>query len=53
MGNEKIVYLEKSGKTILARMDPRSDVRVGQVTGVVFNMANMHLFDPETERALQ
>ncbi|MBN1680529.1 MAG: sn-glycerol-3-phosphate ABC transporter ATP-binding protein UgpC [Anaerolineae bacterium] len=53
MGNEKIVYLEREGKTILARMDPRSEVQVGQVTGAVFNMANMHLFDPETEQALQ
>lgn len=53
MGNEKIVYLEKGGKTILSRMDPRADVHVGQTSGVVFNMANMHLFDPETERALQ
>lgn len=53
MGNEKIVYLEKNDKTILARMDPRSDVHVGQTSGVVFNMANMHLFDPDTERALQ
>jgi len=53
MGNEKIVYLEQSGKTILARFDPRADVHVGQTTGAVFNMANMHLFDPETEQALQ
>jgi multiple sugar transport system ATP-binding protein len=53
MGNEKIVYLEEGGKTFLARMDPRSDVRVGHRSGAVFNMANMHLFDPETEQALQ
>ncbi|MBN1201357.1 MAG: sn-glycerol-3-phosphate ABC transporter ATP-binding protein UgpC [Anaerolineae bacterium] len=53
MGNEKIVYLESEGKTILSRMDPRSDVRVGHRTGAVFNMANMHLFDPDTELALQ
>jgi multiple sugar transport system ATP-binding protein len=53
MGNEKIVYLEEGGKTLLARMDPRSDVRVGQRTKAVFNMANMHLFDVETEKALQ
>ncbi len=53
MGNEKIVYLEEGGKSFLARMDPRSDVRVGHRTGAVFNMANMHLFDAETELALQ
>jgi multiple sugar transport system ATP-binding protein len=53
MGNEKIVYLEEGGKTFLSRMDPRSDVRVGHRSGAVFNMANMHLFDPDTEQALQ
>ncbi|NDJ77131.1 MAG: sn-glycerol-3-phosphate ABC transporter ATP-binding protein UgpC [Chloroflexi bacterium] len=53
MGNEKIVYLEESGKTFLARFDPRADITVGQRTGAVFNMASMHLFDQETEQALQ
>jgi multiple sugar transport system ATP-binding protein len=53
MGHEKIVYLEDGGKTFLARMDPRSDVRVGHRTGAVFNMSSMHLFDQETELALQ
>jgi multiple sugar transport system ATP-binding protein len=53
MGHEKIVYLEEGGKTFLARMDPRSDVRVGHRTGAVFNMSSMHLFDQETELALQ
>ncbi len=53
MGNEKIVYLEESGKTLLSRMDPRADVRVGQRTSALFNMLNTHLFDMETEKALQ
>jgi multiple sugar transport system ATP-binding protein len=53
MGNEKIVYLEESGKTLLSRMDPRADVRVGHRTSALFNMLNTHLFDMETEKALQ
>jgi len=53
MGHEKIVYLEEGGKSFLARMDPRADVHVGQRTGAVLNMAVMHLFDAETEQALQ
>ena len=53
MGNEKIVYLEEGGKTFLARMDPRADLRVGHRTGAVFNMDAMQLFDQETEQALQ
>jgi multiple sugar transport system ATP-binding protein len=48
MGNEKIVYLKNDNMTYLARIDPRSDVRVGISTGMIFNMANMHLFDVET-----
>jgi len=53
MGNEKIVYLESGGKTFLARMDPRSNVHVGERTGAVLNLYNMQLFDQETEQALQ
>lgn len=53
MGHEKIAYLEEGGKTFLARMDPRADVHVGQRTGAIFNMSSMHLFDAETEQALQ
>jgi len=53
MGHEKIVYLEEGGKSFLARMDPRANVRVGQRTGALLNMAVMHLFDAETEQALQ
>ena len=48
MGNEKIVYLANGDVVYLARIDPRSDVRVGVSTGILFNMANMHLFDVET-----
>ena len=53
MGHEKILYLEEGGKTFLARVDPRANVHVGQRVRVVFNMDVMHLFDAETEQALQ
>jgi len=53
MGNEKIVYLEDSGKTFVARMDPRTTVSVGQRVPVVVDMSNIHLFDAQTEKALQ
>lgn len=53
MGHEKITYLEEGGKTFLARMDPRADVHVGQRADIILNMASMHLFDAETEEALQ
>ncbi len=53
MGNEKILYLDKEGKTFLARIDPRAEVHVGQTVGLAFNADVMHLFDAETEEALQ
>jgi multiple sugar transport system ATP-binding protein len=53
MGHEKILYLEEGGKTFLARIDPRAEVHVGQRIALVLNMAVMHLFDAETEQALQ
>jgi len=53
MGNEKIVYLEENGKTFLARMDPRTSVMVGQRVQVVVDVSNIHLFDAQTEKALQ
>ena len=52
MGNELIVYFEKEGKTFLGRLDPRSQARVGMKMGTAFNVANMHLFDAETDEAL-
>src|SRR5581483_5334824 len=53
MGNEKIVYLEDQGKTFLSRMDPRTSATVGQRMQVVVDIHNMHLFDAQTEKALQ
>jgi multiple sugar transport system ATP-binding protein len=53
MGHEKILYLEEGGKTFLARIDPRADVRVGQRIRLVLNMSVMHLFDEDTEQVLR
>jgi multiple sugar transport system ATP-binding protein len=53
MGFEKLVYLEDSGKTFIARMDPRTSASVGQRIPVVIDVSNVHLFDAQTEKALQ
>ncbi len=52
MGFEMIVYFESQGKTFLGRLDPRTSARVGMQMGTAFNMANMHLFDAETDESL-
>jgi len=37
---------------MVARVDPRSKADVGQQIEVLFNMGNIHLFDPDTEDAI-
>jgi multiple sugar transport system ATP-binding protein len=52
MGNEMIVYFEREGKTFLGRLDPRTGAKVGNQMDAAFNMANMQLFDAETDETL-
>lgn len=52
MGNEMIIYLENSGKSFIARTDPRTAAQVGGNLDVSFNLDNMHIFDKDTELSL-
>jgi multiple sugar transport system ATP-binding protein len=52
MGNEKILYLEEGGQTLVARIDPRTPARVGQHMAVAINVDNVHLFDADTQQSL-
>ncbi len=52
MGNEIFLYLLSGKNRFLARVDPRVQVRPGDVIEVVMDMENMHLFDAVTEIAL-
>jgi len=53
MGNEVILYLVSGKNTFVARFDPRSQLRVGQQSQIVFDMDNFHIFDAETEAAIR
>ncbi len=53
MGNEVFLYLMAGEKSFIARVDPRTRARVGDEVEVVVNMDNMHLFDPQTEKAIR
>ena len=53
MGNEIFLYLLSGQNNIVARVDPRTDYRIGDKVQVAFNMDKAHLFDPETERAVR
>src|SRR5512138_932406 len=52
MGNEIFLYMVSGKNTFVARVDPRSQLRVGQQAQVAFDMDNFHLFDAATEEAL-
>jgi multiple sugar transport system ATP-binding protein len=53
MGNEINLYLLAGQDTIVARVDPRTDFRMGDKVQVAFNMDKAHLFDPDTEIAIR
>ena len=53
MGNEIQLYVTAGEHSFVARVDPRTKTRMGDNIQVVFNMGNMHLFDPDTEQAIR
>ena len=52
LGNELLVYLTTNGKTLQARLNPRSRVGVGSQVGLQVDTQNIHLFDADTEQAI-
>jgi len=53
MGNEIFLYLVSGKNTFVARVDPRSKLRLGQQATVAFDMDSIHIFDAETEEAVR
>jgi multiple sugar transport system ATP-binding protein len=53
MGNEVFLYLNTGNKNYVARVDPRSQARIGHDIQVAMNLDNMQLFDKETEQAIR
>lgn len=53
MGNEIFLFLKTGEHEFVARVDPRTIVTIGQPMQVTFNMANMHIFDRDTEKAIR
>jgi hypothetical protein len=45
--------MKNGDHSFVARVDPRSRYQMGEKTAMMFNMANMHLFDAETEKAVR
>ena len=47
MGNEIFLYLIAGKYNFVARVDPRTDFKMGDKVKMAFNMSNFHIFDPE------
>ncbi len=48
LGSELLVYLTTGGKTVLARLNPRSDAHVGGSLKLSVDNEHIHLFDTDT-----
>ena len=53
MGNEVFLYLKSGDRDYVARVDPRTQARIGNDIQVAFNLDNMQLFDKSTELAIR
>lgn len=53
MGNETYLYLINGSSNFVARVDPRTNYKVGDLVQVAFNMDKFHIFDPDTEQAVR
>ena len=53
MGNEVFLYLKSGDRDFVARVDPRTQARIGHDIQVAFNLDNMQLFDKSTELAIR
>jgi multiple sugar transport system ATP-binding protein len=52
VGNEKLLHVESTGQSYLARVDPRSRAKQGQSIQLLFDLERIHLFDAEAQTAI-
>lgn len=52
LGSENLLYFDKWGNTITARVSPESKIVYGDKAKVVFDMDKIHIFDKETQMAI-
>lgn len=53
LGHEIHLFLNTGKNSVVAIVDTRMDVHVGNHVELIMNMANMHLFDKQTELAIR
>ena len=52
MGNENFLHLQSEGERFLARVDPRVRAASGERVELVFDLTYLHVFDPQTQAAV-
>ena len=52
LGSELLVYLETNGKSLQARLNPRSNSRTGNPASLQVDLEYIHLFDSDTQQAI-
>ncbi len=52
LGAEVILYFDEQGKTLVVRLNPENQTKVGEKVSLYFDMDKAHVFDPETEENL-
>lgn len=52
LGSETIIYTDLSKQRLVAKVDARSDLRMGAKVELALKMEHCHFFDPETERRI-
>jgi multiple sugar transport system ATP-binding protein len=50
MGNEVLLYMVSGKNSYVARVDPRTRFQMGDNVQLVFNMDNIHIFDPSVDK---
>jgi multiple sugar transport system ATP-binding protein len=52
LGSDVILYLTVGDHEVVARVDARTQARMGQTAEVVLDMKKMHVFNPDTHEAI-
>jgi multiple sugar transport system ATP-binding protein len=52
LGNEQLLYVKIANGVVLARVDPREVLKAGDAVTFNINDSKLHIFDPETTKAL-
>ncbi|ACR79012.1 ABC transporter ATP-binding protein [Kosmotoga olearia] len=50
LGSETLIHATIDGNDIVAKVDPKTRAQAGTKIDLVFDVAMMHIFDPETEK---